>query len=56
MNRIGAMGLRDHLTDEALMAQLAAGDDAALTPLHDRYAGLVFRTPFKTSPVWLHSQ
>ncbi|HEU5430571.1 MAG TPA: sigma-70 family RNA polymerase sigma factor, partial [Thermomicrobiales bacterium] len=25
------------------MAQLAAGDELALTPLHDRYAGLVFR-------------
>ena len=32
----------DQLTDEELMAQLAAGQDGALTPLHARYAGLIF--------------
>src|SRR6478735_4602739 len=32
----------DNLTDEELMAQLAAGYEEALTPLHTRYAGLVF--------------
>jgi RNA polymerase sigma-70 factor (ECF subfamily) len=32
----------DNLTDEELMAQLAAGHEEALTPLHARYAGLVF--------------
>jgi len=32
----------DNLTDEELMARLAAGDEAALTPLHARYAGIVF--------------
>ena len=32
----------DKLTDEELMAQLAAGHEEALTPLHARYAGLVF--------------
>jgi RNA polymerase sigma-70 factor, ECF subfamily len=41
MNSIGALRSRDRLTDEELMAQLASGDEAALTPLHDRYAGLV---------------
>jgi RNA polymerase sigma-70 factor (ECF subfamily) len=32
----------DHLTDEELMALLADGHEDALTPLHARYAGLVF--------------
>src|SRR3954471_23052201 len=32
----------DNLTDEELMAHLAAGHEEALTPLHTRYAGLVF--------------
>jgi RNA polymerase sigma-70 factor, ECF subfamily len=32
----------DNLTDEELMGQLAAGHEEALTPLHTRYAGLVF--------------
>lgn len=32
----------DNLTDEELMAQLADGHEEALTPLHARYAGLVF--------------
>src|SRR3954466_8197614 len=32
----------DNLTDEELMAHLAAGHEEALSPLHARYAGLVF--------------
>src|SRR3954467_13347168 len=32
----------DNLTDEQLMALLADGHEEALTPLHTRYAGLVF--------------
>ena len=32
----------DNLTDEELMAHLVAGHEEALTPLHARYAGLVF--------------
>jgi RNA polymerase sigma-70 factor (ECF subfamily) len=32
----------DNLTDEELMAHLADGHEEALTPLHARYAGLVF--------------
>lgn len=32
----------DALTDEELMAHLAEGHEEALTPLHTRYAGLVF--------------
>ena len=41
MNGIDAIRPLDHLTDEALMARLTRGDDDALAPLHDRYAGLV---------------
>lgn len=41
VNGIDPVRPPDNLTDEELMAQLATGDEAALTPLHDRYAGLV---------------
>jgi RNA polymerase sigma-70 factor (ECF subfamily) len=42
MSVVHLMQPLDNLTDEELMARLAAGDEAALTPLHARYAGIVF--------------
>jgi RNA polymerase sigma factor (sigma-70 family) len=41
VNDIDSVQPLGRLTDEELMTRLAAGDEAALTPLHDRYAGVV---------------
>jgi RNA polymerase sigma-70 factor (ECF subfamily) len=42
VSSIDALQPPDNLTDEELMTKLATGNKAALTPLHERYAGLVF--------------